>query len=35
MNDVWIAAQCLEYGWVLLVDDTDFDYVDELTLERW
>lgn len=35
MNDVWIAAQCLEHGWVLLTDDTDFDYVDGLTLERW
>jgi tRNA(fMet)-specific endonuclease VapC len=35
MNDVWIAAQCLEYGWVLVTDDTDFDYVDGLILERW
>lgn len=35
MNDVWIAAQCLEHGWVLVTDDTDFDYVDGLILERW
>jgi len=35
MNDVWIAAQCLEQGWILVTDDTDFDYVDGLTLERW
>ncbi|MBD2435428.1 type II toxin-antitoxin system VapC family toxin [Nostoc sp. FACHB-110] len=35
MNDVWIAAQCLEQGWVLVTDDTDFDYVDGLMLERW
>jgi tRNA(fMet)-specific endonuclease VapC len=35
MNDVWIAAQCLEQRWVLVTDDTDFDYVDELVLEHW
>jgi tRNA(fMet)-specific endonuclease VapC len=35
MNDVWIAAQCLEHGWVLVTDDTDFDYVDGLMLEHW
>jgi tRNA(fMet)-specific endonuclease VapC len=35
MNDVWIAAQCLEHGWVLVTGDTDFDYVDGLALERW
>lgn len=35
MNDVWIAAQCIEHGWVLVTDDTDFDYVDGLMLERW
>jgi tRNA(fMet)-specific endonuclease VapC len=34
-NDVWIAAQCLEHGWVLVSDDTHFDYVDGLILERW
>lgn len=34
MNDVWIAAQCLEHGWVLVTDDTDFDYVGELMLEH-
>ena len=35
MNDVWIAAQCLEQGWVLVTDDTDFDYVDQLIVEHW
>lgn len=35
MNDVWISAQCLEQGWVLVTDDTDFDYVDGLILEGW
>lgn len=35
MNDVWIAAQCLEHGLVLVTNDTDFDYVDGLILERW
>lgn len=35
MNDVWIAAQCLEHDWVLVTDDTDFDDVDGLILDRW
>ncbi|MGB3491136.1 MAG: type II toxin-antitoxin system VapC family toxin [Elainellaceae cyanobacterium] len=35
MNDVWIAAQCLEQGWALVTNDTDFDYVDDLVLEHW
>ncbi|MGI0486267.1 type II toxin-antitoxin system VapC family toxin [Pantanalinema rosaneae CENA516] len=35
MNDVWIAAQCIEQGWVLVTDDQDFSYVDGLILERW
>jgi len=35
MNDVWIAAQCLEQGWILVTDDTEFGYVDGLMLERW
>lgn len=35
MNDVWITAQCLEQGWGLATDDTDFDYVDGLVLEHW
>ena len=34
-NDIWIAAQCLQQGWVLVTDDRDFDYVDRLILERW
>ena len=32
MNDVWIAAHCLERGWVLVTDDLDFDYVDDLVI---
>jgi len=35
MNDVWIAAQCLEQNWALVTDDTDFDYVDGLLIEHW
>ncbi len=35
INDIWIAAQCLEKGWILVTDDTDFDYVDDLVLEHW
>jgi tRNA(fMet)-specific endonuclease VapC len=35
MNDVWIAAQCLEHSWTLVTDDTDFNYVDGLILEHW
>ena len=35
MNDIWIAAQCMEHDWILVTDDSDFDYVDSLTLERW
>jgi tRNA(fMet)-specific endonuclease VapC len=35
MNDLWISAQCIENNWVLVTDDTDFNYVDGLILERW
>ncbi len=35
MNDVWIAAHCLEQGWVLVTDDSDFDCVDGLVIEHW
>ncbi|BAY49765.1 virulence associated protein C [Scytonema sp. HK-05] len=35
MNDVWIAAQCLEHGCRLVTDDSDFGYVDGLMLENW
>ena len=35
MNDVWIAAHCMEHGWILVTDDSDFDYVDGLMLEHW
>ena len=34
-NDLWIAAQCIEHSWILVTEDTDFDYVDGLRLERW
>lgn len=33
-NDVWIASQCLEYGWTLLHDDRHFEYVDGLAQRR-
>ncbi|MBF2028099.1 MAG: type II toxin-antitoxin system VapC family toxin [Oscillatoriales cyanobacterium C42_A2020_001] len=35
MNDVWIAAQSIEHGWVLATDDADFDYVDGLVTDHW
>lgn len=35
MNDVWIAAQCLEHNWCLITDDSDFSYVDGLIWENW
>jgi tRNA(fMet)-specific endonuclease VapC len=35
MNDVWIAAQCIEHRWILVTNDTDFDYVDGLRVECW
>ena len=35
MNDVWISAHCLEREWVLVTDDSDFDYVDGLVIEHW
>jgi tRNA(fMet)-specific endonuclease VapC len=35
MNDIWIAAQCLENGWKLATDDTDFSYIENLEIEQW
>ena len=35
MNDVWIAAQCLEQSWRLATADSDFDAVNGLLLEHW
>lgn len=35
INDVWIAAQCLENKWTLATNDSDFSHVDGLVLERW
>jgi len=34
-NDLWIAAQCVENHWILVTDDTDFTYIDNIILERW
>ena len=34
-NDVWIAAQCLENGWILATGDDHFSHVDGLTVRRW
>lgn len=31
-NDIWIAAQCLEYEFTLLTRDSHFRYVDNLDL---
>lgn len=35
MNDIWIATQCVEHGWILATDDTDFDEIDGLILAHW
>lgn len=34
-NDIWIAAQCIENGWLLATNDEHFNYVDGLVVERW
>jgi len=34
-NDIWIAAQCIEYGWKLATVDEHFNYVDGLQVEHW
>lgn len=34
-NDIWIAAQCIEQRWTLITDDSDFNQVDGLVVERW
>ena len=34
-NDIWIAAQCLEHGAVLLSRDTHFEHVEGLRLKRF
>jgi len=34
-NDIWVAAQCLEHGWILATDDEHFAYVDGLAVEQW
>ena len=31
-NDIWIATQCLEHGWILATDDGHFAYVDGLAI---
>lgn len=35
VNDFWIAAQCLEYGWTLATRDSDFSSVVGLSVEHW
>lgn len=35
MNDIWIAAQCIEHSWTLVTDDSDFDRVDGLLVAHW
>jgi len=34
-NDIWIAAQCIENNWTLATCDSDFTYVDTLSLMQW
>ncbi|CAD0219549.1 Ribonuclease VapC [Planktothrix agardhii] len=34
-NDIWIAAQCIENNWILATCDSDFTYVDGLSIEQW
>jgi len=34
-NDIWIAAQCMENNWILATCDSDFNYVDGLSIEQW
>ncbi|MDJ0658264.1 MAG: PIN domain-containing protein [Crocosphaera sp.] len=34
-NDIWIAALCLRNNWTLVTDDKDFDYIEDLRIERW
>jgi tRNA(fMet)-specific endonuclease VapC len=33
-NDIWIAAQCIENNWTL-ASDSDFTYIDGLSIEQW
>ena len=35
MNDMWIAAVCLEHNVPLLTRDSDFDNVDGLVVVHW
>jgi tRNA(fMet)-specific endonuclease VapC len=34
-NDIWIASQCIENNWLLATCDSDFTYVDGLSIENW
>lgn len=34
-NDIWIAAQCIENNWTLATCDSDFTYVDGLSMKQW
>lgn len=34
-NDMWIAAQAIQHGLILITKDQDFEHIDGLKLERW
>ncbi len=34
-NDIWILAQSLRNNWTLATDDREFNYIDNLQIERW
>jgi len=34
-NDIWIAAQCIEYGWTLVSNDKHFQYINDLRVIQW
>ncbi|MGI0482476.1 PIN domain-containing protein [Geminocystis sp. CENA526] len=34
-NDIWIASQCIENNWTLATCDSDFIYVDGLSMKQW
>lgn len=35
LNDLWIAALCLQHNLPLLTNDTDFDLIEDLRLIHW
>jgi tRNA(fMet)-specific endonuclease VapC len=34
-NDIWIAAQALQYGLKVATGDSHFNHVDGLVVEKW